>query len=46
MTEATEVITPAPADPGTHMERTCPAKKGEIKEEGIETDPSPTETRE
>jgi hypothetical protein len=38
---AAEIITPAPADPGTPVKRTWSAKEGEIKEEGMETDPSP-----
>jgi hypothetical protein len=43
---ATEIIIPTPTDPGTPMEKTWCAKKGEIKEEGMETDPSPSEMKE
>jgi hypothetical protein len=43
---ATETTTPTPADPGTHMESTWSAKKGEIKEKGMVTEPSPSETKE
>jgi hypothetical protein len=44
--KATETITPASADPGTLWKEPGLTKKGEIKEEGIETEPSPSKMKE
>jgi hypothetical protein len=43
---AVETITTAPADPGTPMEKTWSAKKGEIKGKGLETYLCPSEMKE
>jgi hypothetical protein len=41
----TETITPAPADPGIPIKRTLSVKRGEVKGEGMETEPSPSKTK-
>jgi hypothetical protein len=44
---AETIITPAPVETGTPMERTWSANNGEKKKEkGMETDPSPSEKKE